>query len=105
MALRAYLVDDERLAVQRLTRLLEETGRVTIAGSTTDSAEALVFLRANQVDVLFLDVQMPEMTGFELLEQLARDVPVVFTTAYDQYALEAFAVNSIDYLLKPIDPE
>jgi two-component system LytT family response regulator len=48
---------------------------------------------------------MPELTGFELLEKLARDVPVVFTTAYDQYALEAFAVNSIDYLLKPIDPE
>ena len=103
--IRAYLVDDERLAVQRLTRLLEETGRVTIAGSTTDSAEALVFLRANQVDVLFLDVQMPELTGFELLEKLERDVPVVFTTAYDQYALEAFAVNSIDYLLKPIEPE
>ena len=103
--IRAYLVDDERLAVQRLTRLLEETGRVTIAGSTTDSAEALVFLRANQVDVLFLDVQMPELTGFELLEKLERDVPVVFTTAYDEYALEAFAVNSIDYLLKPIDPE
>jgi two-component system, LytTR family, response regulator len=103
--IRAYLVDDERLAVQRLTRLLEETGRVTIAGSTTDSAEALVFLRANQVDVLFLDVQMPELTGFEMLEKLERDVPVVFTTAYDQYALEAFAVNSIDYLLKPIEPE
>jgi two-component system, LytTR family, response regulator len=103
--IRAYLVDDERLAVQRLMRLLEETGRVTIAGSTTDSAEALVFLRANQVDVLFLDVQMPELTGFELLEKLERDVPVVFTTAYDQYALEAFAVNSIDYLLKPIEPE
>jgi two-component system LytT family response regulator len=103
--IRAYLVDDERLAVQRLTRLLEETGRVTIAGTTTDSAEALVFLRANQVDVLFLDVQMPELTGFELLEKLERDVAVVFTTAYDQYALEAFAVNSIDYLLKPIEPE
>jgi two-component system LytT family response regulator len=103
--IRAYVVDDERLAVQRLTRLLEETGRVTIAGSTTDSAEALVFLRTNQVDVLFLDVQMPELTGFELLEKLERDVPVVFTTAYDQYALDAFAVNSIDYLLKPIEPE
>jgi two-component system LytT family response regulator len=102
--IRAYLVDDERLAVQRLTRLLEDTGRVTIAGSTTDSAEALGFLRANEVDVVFLDVQMPGLTGFELLEELDRDVPVVFTTAYDQYALEAFAVSSIDYLLKPIEP-
>ena len=57
------------------------------------------------MDVLFLDIQMPEMTGFELLERLERDVPVIFTTAYDRYALEAFAVNSIDYLLKPIDPD
>jgi two-component system LytT family response regulator len=102
--IRAYVVDDERLAVQRLTRLLEETGRVKIAGSTTDSADALEFLRANSIDVVFLDVQMPGLTGFELLEELDRDVPVVFTTAYDQYALEAFAVNSIDYLLKPIEP-
>src|SRR6266699_58278 len=101
--IRAYVVDDERLAVQRLTRLLEETGRVTIAGSTTDSAEALAFLRAAEVDVGFLDVQMPGLTGFELLEQLDRAVPVIFTTAYDRYALNAFAVNSIDYLLKPIE--
>jgi two-component system LytT family response regulator len=103
--IRAYIVDDERLAVQRLTRLLEETGRVSIAGSTTDSAHALAFLRAGEVDVVFLDVQMPGLTGFELLEQLDRDVPVIFTTAYDRYALDAFSVNSIDYLLKPIDPE
>ena len=103
--IRAYIVDDERLAVQRLTRLLEETGRVKVAGSTTDSAEALAFLRANTVDVVFLDVQMPGLTGFELLEKLDRDVPVVFTTAYDRYALAAFAVSSIDYLLKPVEPE
>jgi len=103
--IRAYVVDDERLAVQRLIRLLEETGRVAIAGSTTDSVEALAFLRASEVDVVFLDVQMPGLTGFELLEQLDRDLPVVFTTAYDQYALDAFSVNSIDYLLKPIEPE
>src|SRR6266699_499356 len=103
--IRAYVVDDERLAVQRLTRLLEETGRVTIAGSTTDSAEALAFLRAAEVDVGFLDVQMPGLTGFELLEQLDRAVPVIFTTAYDRYALDAFSVNSIDYLLKPVEAE
>jgi two-component system LytT family response regulator len=103
--IRAYVVDDERLAVQRLTRLLEETGRVTIVGGTTDSAEALAFLRAGEVDVVFLDVQMPGLTGFELLDQLDRDVPVIFTTAYDRYALDAFSVNSIDYLLKPVEPE
>ena len=103
--LRAYIVDDERLAVERLTRLLEATGRVRIAGSTTDPETAIADLRDLDVDVLFLDIQMPGLTGFDLLEQLDRDVPVVFTTAYDQYALEAFTVNSVDYLLKPIEAE
>jgi two-component system LytT family response regulator len=99
----AYVVDDERLAVQRLTRLLKETGRVEVTGSTTDPEEALAFVNANPVDVLFLDIQMPGLTGFELLDRLDRNVPVVFTTAYDRYALNAFEVNSIDYLLKPIE--
>ena len=103
MLIRAYVVDDEALAVQRLTRLLQETGRVTVAGSASDPQQALDALRAADVDVVFLDIQMPEMTGFELIERLDRDLPVVFTTAYDRYALEAFAVNSIDYLLKPVE--
>lgn len=103
--LRAFVLDDEPLAVKRLTRLLEATGRVEIAGTATDPEDALVFLRAEPVDALFLDIQMPGLTGFELLERLDRDVAVVFTTAYDRYALNAFEVNSIDYLLKPIDPD
>jgi two-component system LytT family response regulator len=103
--LRAFVVDDERLAVDRLVRLLESTGRVAVAGTSTDSEEALERLRQAEIDVLFLDIQMPGLTGFDLLERLDRDVPVIFTTAYDRYALDAFAVNSIDYLLKPIDPE
>jgi two-component system LytT family response regulator len=101
--IRAYVVDDERLAVQRLTRLLTGTGRVTIAGCTTDPEEAVEALREADVDVIFLDIQMPEMNGFALIEKLDRAIPVVFTTAYDRYALEAFAVNSIDYLLKPVE--
>jgi two-component system, LytTR family, response regulator len=103
--MRVCIVDDEMLAVQRLTRLLEATGRVTIAGSSTDPEDALAFLRAHEVDLLFLDIQMPGLTGFELLERLERDVAVIFTTAFDRYAIDAFTVNSIDYLLKPIDPE
>jgi two-component system LytT family response regulator len=102
---RAYIVDDERLAVDRLTRLLEGTGRVDIVGSATDPEVALAALREADVDVVFLDIQMPGLTGFDLLERLGRDLPVVFTTAYDRYAIEAFSVNSIDYLLKPIEPE
>jgi DNA-binding LytR/AlgR family response regulator len=103
--IRAYLVDDERLAIERLTRLLGATGRVTVVGSATDPEAALAFLRRTPVDVLFLDIQMPGLTGFELLERLDRDVTVVFTTAYDRYAIDAFGVNSVDYLLKPIEPE
>ncbi|MGH9143492.1 MAG: LytR/AlgR family response regulator transcription factor [Vicinamibacterales bacterium] len=103
--MRVYLVDDERLAVERLRRLLAATGRVEIVGSDTDPEAALSFLRANVVDVLFLDIQMPGLSGFDLLERLNRNLAVVFTTAFDRYAIDAFGVNSLDYLLKPIEPE
>jgi two-component system LytT family response regulator len=103
--MRVYVVDDEPLAVKRLTRMLQATARVDIVGSTNDPVTALEFLQAHSVDVLFLDIQMPALTGFELLEQLTQQPLVIFTTAYDRYALEAFDVNSIDYLLKPIEPE
>ena len=106
--LRAYLVDDEPLAIQRLARMLAPFRDLTIAGSATDPAQALAYLSSpagKEVDVLFLDIQMPEMNGFELLSRLADQPLVIFTTAFDEYALRAFAVNSIDYLLKPIDPE
>jgi len=100
--LRVYLVDDESLALKRLTRLLMQTRRVEIVGSTVSPVEAVRFLSGNSVDAVFLDIQMPEMTGFELLQKLPKDPAVVFTTAFDRFALEAFEVNSIDYLLKPI---
>lgn len=103
--LRAYLVDDEPLALRRLARLLRATGRVDIVGSTTDAEAALSFLSAEAVDLLFLDIQMPGMSGFELLSNLESQPPVIFTTAFDQYALRAFEVNSVDYLLKPIEAE
>lgn len=104
MKLRAYLVDDEPLAIARLTRLLEETGRVEVVGSATDPEEALETLAASPPDVCFLDIHMPRLSGFDLLARLPSQPIVVFTTAYDQHALEAFAVNSVDYLLKPVDP-
>ena len=103
--LRAFVVDDERLALERLQRLLADTGRVEVVGSSADPEDALTQLRAQTVDVIFLDIQMPELSGFDLLTQLEDDVPVIFTTAFDSYAIEAFAVNSVDYLLKPIQPE
>jgi two-component system, LytTR family, response regulator len=102
--MKAYLVDDEPLAVKRLTRLLKAAGRFEIAGSASDPEAALEFLSRESVDVLFLDIQMPGMNGFELLARLKDPPVVIFTTAYDEYALKAFEVNSIDYLLKPIEP-
>ena len=105
--LRAYLVDDEPLAIERLTRLLAPFGNIQIAGSATDPAQALAFLNnqaTDPIDVLFLDIQMPGMSGFDLLARLAEQPFVIFTTAFDEYALRAFQVNSIDYLVKPIDP-
>jgi two-component system LytT family response regulator len=101
--IRAFVVDDEPLAVRRLKRMLDETGRVEVAGSSSDPVDALAALAETAVDVLFLDIQMPGMTGFEMLGMMDRQPLVVFTTAYDQYALQAFEVNSIDYLLKPIE--
>ena len=101
--MRAFLVDDEALALKRLARMLAATGRVEIAGHSTDPAQAVDAIRAAKPDVLFLDIEMPGMTGFQMLSRIDPQPLVVFTTAYGQYALEAFGVNSIDYLLKPIE--
>jgi two-component system, LytTR family, response regulator len=105
MKLRAYLVDDEPLALARLRRLLDRSQHVEVVGSTTTPAEAVAALTADPPDVCFLDIQMPRLSGFDVLAKLPRQPIVIFTTAYDQYALKAFAVNSVDYLLKPVDPE
>jgi two-component system LytT family response regulator len=105
MKLRAYLVDDEPLALVRLRRLLDQTGRVDVCGSTTEPEEAVAALTADPPDVCFLDIQMPRLNGFEVLAQLPSQPMVIFTTAYDHYALKAFGVNSVDYLLKPVDAE
>jgi two-component system LytT family response regulator len=104
--LRAYLVDDEPLAIERLTRLLASFDSLEIVASASDPAQALEYLNnqsAAPIDVLFLDIQMPGINGFDLLARLTAQPFVIFTTAYDEYALRAFEVNSIDYLVKPIE--
>jgi len=103
MKLRVYLVDDEPLALDRLARMLSSSGRVEIIGQTTEPEEAVTALTSNLPDVCFLDIQMPGCHGFEVLARLPRQPMVVFTTAYDRYAFDAFAVNSVDYLLEPIE--
>jgi two-component system LytT family response regulator len=105
MKLRAYLVDDEPPALERLRRLLEQTGRVQVIGSATEPEEAVTALSADPPDVCFLDIEMPRLNGFEVLARLPSQPIVIFTTAYNQYALQAFAVNSVDYLLKPVEPD
>jgi two-component system LytT family response regulator len=103
--LRAFLVDDEPLALKRIEKLLASIPIVEVVGTTTKPATAVKFLETENVDVLFLDIQMPGMNGFELLSQLQRQPIIIFTTAYNEYALKAFEVNSIDYLLKPVEPK
>jgi two-component system LytT family response regulator len=101
----ALIVDDERLARSELRRLLAAHPGIEVAGEARNVDEALPLCGELQPDILFLDIQMPGQTGFELLERLERVPMVIFTTAYDEYALRAFEVNAIDYLLKPIAPE
>jgi two-component system LytT family response regulator len=102
--MKALIVDDERLARVELQRLLGAHPEVEIVGEARDGNEACDLVRKLSPDLLFLDIQMPGMTGFEVLEALD-DVPqVIFTTAYDEYAIKAFEVNALDYLMKPIAP-
>src|SRR5689334_8593251 len=103
--MKALIIDDERLARLELRRLLAEHPEVEVAGEARTGDEALTLIPQLAPELLFLDIQMPGMTGFELLERL-EDVPqVIFTTAYDRYAIQAFEVNALDYLLKPIAPK
>ena len=102
--MKALLVDDERLARSELRRLLRAHPEIEIIGEAADAAQAREKIRNLQPDLIFLDVQMPGRTGFELLAELAGPPHVIFTTAYDQYALKAFDFGALDYLLKPIEP-
>ncbi|MCX2485021.1 LytR/AlgR family response regulator transcription factor [Pedobacter sp. MR2016-24] len=99
------IIDDETLARQRLKRLLAVHENINIIGEAANGKEALAQIESLQPDLVFLDIEMPVMNGFELLSRLAKPPKVIFTTAYDQYAVKAFEEESIDYLLKPIEAE
>src|SRR5580693_3939452 len=103
--IRALVVDDEPLARSNLTVLLRRDPEIDVVRECGSGVEALAEIRGNKPDLVFLDVQMPECDGFDVLELLGGDLPaaVVFVTAYDQYALRAFEAGALDYLLKPFD--
>lgn len=102
--MKALLIDDERLARSELRRLLRAHPEIEIVGEAANATQAEEKIRATKPDLIFLDVQMPGRTGFELLANLTDAPRVIFTTAYDQYALKAFDFGALDYLLKPIEP-
>jgi len=103
--MKALLIDDERIARAELRRLLGVHPEIEIAGEARNGREALELIASLVPDLIFLDVQMPGMSGFELLERLDEPPQVIFTTAFDKHALQAFDANALDYLLKPIAPE
>ena len=103
--MKALIVDDERLARKELMKLLEEHPSIEVIGEAMNAEEAIQMVNDLNPDLLFLDIQMPGKTGFQLLEELDAVPFVVFTTAYDEFALKAFEVNALDYLLKPIQAE
>jgi two-component system LytT family response regulator/two-component system response regulator LytT len=108
MDLRAVVVDDEQLARDELGFLLGQVGGIEVVGQAGNGLEALTTIERLQPDVVFLDVQMPGLTGFEVARRMVdKHAPthIIFVTAYDQHAIEAFEVNAVDYLLKPVDPE
>jgi two-component system LytT family response regulator len=103
--MKALLIDDERLARNELRRLLAAHPDIAVAGEAVDAADAAAQIAVLRPDLLFLDIQMPGEDGFALLEKLEPPLPlVVFTTAYDEFAVKAFDCNALDYLLKPVDP-
>nr|WP_240331756.1 response regulator [Salinibacter ruber] len=103
--LRTLIVDDERLARRELRRLLEPHEAVTVAGEAANADAAEAAVHEKNPDLLLLDVQMPGDSGFDLLTRLDAVPHVVFVTAYDEYAIRAFKVNALDYLVKPVEPE
>jgi len=103
--MKTFIVDDERLGRSELKRLLNDFSEIEIIGEAANPDEAIEKIETTRPDLLFLDIQMPGRNGFELLESLIYVPRVIFTTAFDEYALKAFDFNALDYLLKPVEPK
>jgi two-component system LytT family response regulator len=101
----SIIIDDERLAREELKSVLKEYPEINIIGEAQNAEEGVALVKKKNPDLIFLDVNMPEASGFDMLKQLETIPHVIFVTAYDEYALQAFEVNALDYILKPVDPE
>jgi two-component system LytT family response regulator len=101
----ALIIDDERLARKDLSSLLENHPEIKIVGEAEDVPSAQIGITELQPDLIFLDIQMPGESGFDLLDKMEVSAKIIFVTAYDEYAIRAFEVNAVDYLLKPVNPE
>jgi DNA-binding LytR/AlgR family response regulator len=105
MQIRCLLVDDEPLALEALAALISKIPMLTISGRCSDAVEAMQWIHNNEVDLMFLDIHMPEISGIGLLKSLSNPPKVIFTTAFRDYAVEAFELDVVDYLVKPVSPE
>ena len=105
LQMKAIIIDDERLARTELKKLLQDFPEVEVVDEAANAEEGISKIENQQPDLIFLDIQMPGKTGFDMLAQLERTPHVIFTTAYDEFALKAFEVNALDYLLKPVEPK
>ena len=105
MPIKAIIIDDERLARNELKKLLQPHTDISIIDEASGVDEGIEKIDLSHPDLIFLDIQMPGKTGFDLLAELEKAPRVIFTTAYDEFGLKAFEVNALDYLLKPIDPQ
>ncbi|MBX2944790.1 MAG: response regulator transcription factor [Cyclobacteriaceae bacterium] len=105
MNITCLIIDDEQLARELLREYIEQMPNISIVGEASKGKDAVDLIDQLKPDLIFLDVQMPGMTGFDVLDEITHDPHVIFTTAYDQYAIRAFEKNAVDYLLKPIDQE
>jgi two-component system LytT family response regulator len=103
MTLKAVLVDDEALALRRLQRLLRDEPDIEVVAVAENGRKAVELTETLKPDLLFLDIQMPGLTGFDVIRRLRHMPVVIFTTAFDEYALEAFETTAVDYLLKPVE--
>ncbi|MEO8762944.1 MAG: response regulator [Ginsengibacter sp.] len=102
---KAIIIDDERLARNELKKLLQEFPEVEVIGEAANANEGIEKIESLNPDLVFLDIQMPGKSGFDMLTQIERAPHVIFVTAYDEYALKAFEVNALDYLMKPVEPK